>query len=206
MITVNNKDEIVGYMIWDVCGYACLEIDIAEVKEEYRNRGILKNMIQALQDKYVDVTVLTGQVLDEAQDVFQRMGWEKINKKQDNNFYLKCLKPISKQHNELQDGLCLAVFSKFDLEDKIGINYFQIKENLDERKLKYFQIDLDEQGRLITPVVTEFDYEGYIGIYLNKQLIKDGQTKRLFNNNVIYNNMLILDKQNFVLKEEWNIK
>ncbi|CAL6107750.1 Conserved_hypothetical protein [Hexamita inflata] len=69
----------------------------------------------------------------------------------------------------------------------------------------YFKIDLDESGRLNLPIVTKFDQDGYIGIYFDKQLIKDGKAKQLFKN-ATYKNLLILDKQNFVLKEEWNIK
>ncbi|CAL5998509.1 Conserved_hypothetical protein [Hexamita inflata] len=203
MVVVNNKDELVGYMIWRICGQR-LEIDIAEVKEEYRGRGIFKNMIQAILDNYVDVAVLIGSILPQSQLVFERMGWVKID--QDSNNFIKTIKPISQQLSELPDGLCVAVFSKFDLLDqKKYLDYYIIKDNVNKYKLKYFKIDLDESGRLNIPIVTKFEYEGYIGIFFNKQLIKDGKAKQLFKN-ATYKNLLILDKQNFVMKEEWNIK
>ncbi|CAL6107748.1 Conserved_hypothetical protein [Hexamita inflata] len=138
MVVVNNKDELVGYMIWRICGQ-CLEIDIAEVKVEYRSRGILKNMIQALSDKYVDIAVLTGNVLPQSQIIFKRMGWEKID--QFSNNYFKTIKSkdqISIHFNELPDGLSIAIFSKIDLLDqKEYLDYFIIKNNVNNFKMKY---------------------------------------------------------------------
>ncbi|CAL6062797.1 Conserved_hypothetical protein [Hexamita inflata] len=206
IVSVNDKNEIVGYMTWEVCDQR-LEIDVAEVKEEYRGRGILKNMIQALLVKYVDIAVLTGNILPQSQLVFERLGWEKII--QDSNHYFKTIKPKDQNSihfNELPDGLSIAIFSKFDLLDqKEYLDYSTIKKNVNNFKMKYFKIDLDESGRLNLPIVTKFDQDGYIGIFFNKQLIKDGKAKQLFKN-ATYKNLLILDKQNFVLKEEWNIK
>ena len=42
MVVLNDRKEIIAYMIWTFCGGGRAEIDIVEVRKEYRQQGIFK--------------------------------------------------------------------------------------------------------------------------------------------------------------------
>jgi len=189
MIALNNQNQAVGYMIWDIYDRSA-EINIVEVREAYRRQGIFKNMQATFIDKFTDTFVLTGSVLPQSEKAFDNAGWESVivvpfNRKK----YYKIIRPGLPMLDVLPDGCVIAVCSE---------NYHQVQKNPNKYNhlMRYFQIDLDEHQKLHTPIITDFHYEGYIGVYLNKELIVQGKARHIFNNETTLDtaNLLIIDR------------
>lgn len=170
MIALNEQGIFVSYMIWEFFDNDIgAEIHIIEVKKEYQKQGIFKKMITDFAEKFTDIAVLSARVLPQSREAFRKAGWEKQREK-----HTKTIKPSVLALNSLPDGQVIATCSE---------NFYKVQNNPEQYKdlMKYFQIQLDNNGRLLTPVVTAYYYEHYIGIYLNKKLIAEGKAKHLFN-------------------------
>ena len=168
LVALTNRGECVGYMIWDIYAEIGAEIDIIEVKETYRQQGIFKKMLENFCEKFTDICVLSGSVLPQSEEIFEKVGWKKIGKK-----HIKIIKPCLSSLDALPEGQAIAVCSK---------DFYAVKAKPDEYShlMKYFEIKMTPDGKLDKPLVTAHHYEGYIGIYLNKKLIAEGKAKHLF--------------------------
>lgn len=193
MVALNANKEVVGYSIWAVYGIAA-EIDIIEVREDHRKQGIFKQMLKDFTDKFADVHLLTASVLEQSEEIFSHSGWKAYDTDYQKK-YFKIVRPQAKQLDALPDGRAIAVFSKVDAAgSKRHVDFYQVKSNPASYNMKYFQIELDENGKLHVPVVTNFDYEGYIGVYFNRELIAEGKAKHLFVDGKCHRDFLVLDK------------
>lgn len=200
MVAVNDQRKVVGYMIWKLYDGGA-EIDIVEVKKEFRKQGILNKMLADFKAHFSDIVVLTGNVLPQAEAVFTKLGWKKTTVYNGSYFlsHWYCLiKPIVPQLDALPNGCALALFSRADVENpdkpENFVDGYMVKENPAKYKLKYFQIELDDKGKLRVPLITLFEDEGYVGIYLNKKLIIDGKPKYVLGRAAYGPNLLILNR------------
>lgn len=198
MVATNDKKEIVGYMVWSRYDGG-LELDIAEVRGDYRRQGVLKSMLKDLSDKFTDVSVLSGSVLPQSEKIFDRVGWEKIsvcNYGKLRTKYFKIIRPVLPILDALPDGRVIAIFSKIDdaIDSKEHIDFYTVQAHLEKYKIKYFQIDLDENGQLRVPIVTGYHNEGFVGVYFNRELMATGKAKQLFVNQPSVMNLLVINK------------
>lgn len=193
IVALNNEKKVIGYMIWYMIGIRA-EIDIIEVKKEYRRQGICRKLLLTFIEKFPNIHVLTGTPLEQAKKVFIKLGW-KITKdcgfyKQRHKKYFKIVKPCLQPFNALPDGHVIAVCTEDD--------FYRVQDNPSKYKnsMKYFQINIDKHGKLSKPIITDFNYACYIGIYFNKKLIMEGKAKQVFSNLVCSGelNLLIIDK------------
>jgi len=180
MVALNRQKEVVGYMIWAIIGIRA-EIDIVEVKADYRRQGICKKMLTSFPRKFTNISVLSASVLPQAEKVFTKADCEIKYGCNNAKKHIKIIKPGLQPLNTLPNGRVIAVCSQTEIDGYA--DYYTIKNNSKYKHLiKYFQIDLNENGSLITPIITDFHYEGYIGVYFNKKLIVDGKLRHLFSN------------------------
>jgi hypothetical protein len=199
MVVLDDSDQIVGYMIWTM-REANATIEIIEVVPEYRQQGIFKKMLTDFSIRFSDICVLSATVLPQAETVFSHSGWEKISINDHNRLttrYFRIIKPTLPKLDILPNGCVIAVFSQADVADSHTlIDYYKIKVAPNNYQMKYFQVDLDEHGKLSTPLVTTFHNEGYIGIYLDRKLIIEGKAKHIFKPETFstIDNLLILNK------------
>ena len=190
MVVLNNRNNIIGYMTWNLLSDALAVIDIVEVKKNYRRKGIFKEMLSEFSKKFTDVVILLVLSIPEAQHIFENAGWTKTvsNFYADAIHFFKIIKPVAKLSHELPDGCAIAFFSKIDLPNSTHkIDYYHVQENPSLYSKQYCQLDfkpsdLTTEGTLNTPIVLPFHYEGYIGIYMDKILIAEGKAKHLFEN------------------------
>jgi hypothetical protein len=158
-------------MIWEFYNNGIgAEISIIEVKEKYQRCGIFKKMITTFEEEFTNIVALSAFVLPQSEDAFHKSGWEKQMRE-----YMKIIKPSVPTLNSLPGGRVIATCSE---------DFYKVKSNPEQytNLMKYFQIQLDDKGQLLIPIVTAYYYEHYIGIYFNKKLIAEGKARHLFNN------------------------
>lgn len=176
MIALNSQKEFAGYMIWERYNLRA-EINIVEVKEEYRRQGVLRQLLAEFSKKFTDVRILSASVLPQAEKAFCALGWEKIGSK-----HINIIEPGLKPFDTLPDGPVIAIAA-------CSSDFYAVKANPEKYKnsMQYFQIKTNKEGQLHEPIMTPFHYEGYMGIYINKKLIIDGKTKHIFKENEFSN-------------------
>lgn len=197
LVVLDNTQPniLVGYMVWSKVDDVT-EIDIVEVNPEYRRQGIFKEMLADFAKNFSNVLVLTASVLKQAENAFSKIGWTKASLNSQSSHdeltpYYKIIQPSLEALHTLPDGCVIAVSSE---------NYYQVKTNPEKYQsdMKFFRMRLNENGKLCLPIITAFymnnfhQYEGYIGVYLNKKLITDGKVKHVFKNYICRANLLIL--------------
>ncbi len=177
MVALNSEQEVIGYMIWSNYNPISIEIDIVEVKENYRRQGIMKKMLNSFLERFPETCVLTGSVIPQSEEVFNNFGFVKKERK-----HFKIVKPHLTASHTLPDGPVIAVCSD---------NFYAVNQNPEKYKdkMQYFKIQLDNNGKLLEPIITDYHYEGYIGIYLNQSLVTSGKAKHLFNNDGCFTSM-----------------
>lgn len=168
LVALNSQKEIVGYMVWNIYDEMAAEINIVEVKEQYRRRGVFKIMLEELSKNFPDVYALSATVLSQSEKIFAKAGWKAIGKK-----YIKIIKAGLDAVNNLPDGQVIAVCS---------IDFYKFKAEPEKHRglIKYYKINLDGKNKLRQPIITNHHTDGYIGIYANKKLIAEGKAKYLF--------------------------
>ncbi len=176
MIVLNNKEEIIGYMIWSMYDGGA-EIIIVEVREDCRRQGLFKQMLSGFTDKFKELSVLSAYAVPQAQEIFKKLGWERVQGANREEHFFKIVKQVLRPLKTLPQGPVIAVCSE---------EFYRVANNLNQYKplMKYFPIELDEDKNLRVPIVTDFAYEGYVGVYFNKELITENKLKRLFSNTV----------------------
>lgn len=216
-MVVLNDAEIIAYMIWRAEEDLRLEIDIVEVKKSYRRQGIFKAMLSALQEHFPQIAFLSAHPIPDSVKVFEGLGWTSNTYNRQKVFY-KLLTPMLASSSELPDGRVVGIFSKADDSDsKEWVDFYRVQQSPKKYALKYFQIDLDEDGYLKSPIIFPFHYEGYIGLFLDKKLIAENKAKYLFNNLTTHSdlNLLALSKiepcdpqalQEFMIRPESNVE
>lgn len=173
MVVTNDQKIIVGYMTWKLfMGMA--EIDIVEVSEIYRQQGIFKQMLSVFVNKFAKVVLLSATVLPQSEIVFQRLGWESMTYGfglQRKKFF-KIIRPVLKPMPTLPGGRVIAICPD---------DFYAVCSNPDQyaTQMQYFQIDVDRQSELTTPIVTKAHHECYMAFYFNKTLIVEGKPKHL---------------------------
>ena len=183
LVALNHQEECIAYMTWSFYGNKIgAEIEIVEVKEEYRKQGILKKMLESFCQKFPEIAILSGNVLPSSEAVFQRVGWNKRGGKD-----IKILKPCLESSNTLTKGLVIVVCEN---------DFNAVKNKPEQFHKKYFKISLTEEKKLAAPIVTEHHSEGYVGVYLNQQLVAEGKAKYLFAKEgfIHVGNLLILNR------------
>jgi len=190
MVTLNEGGELIGYMIWSLSDdHFHAELSIVEVKENYRGQGIFKNMLTQFIEKFTETRILSASVLSQAEVVFDKAGWKCVQFPHQSKKYYKIVRPGLSPSDTLPNGPVIAICSQ---------DFYQVEANLTQYQplMKYFQLSLDQDGKLDEPIVTEYYYEGYIGVYFNKELICQGKAKHLFQGPTVYGqrNLLILNQ------------
>lgn len=192
MVALNHDDTILGYMIWNTCE-ANAEIELVEVKEEYRRQGIFKAMLERFKLEQTAIYILSVNVTKNSEIVYKHMGWQKVNNNSGGMRYVNVLKNGILPSNDLPGGRVIALCPKDYCEVNANIEKFQ-----DE--IKCFQIELDLKQELITPIIiVNFYNEGgldknnfYVSIYQDKRLIDEGRVESLFKNIIYYPDTNIL--------------
>jgi hypothetical protein len=183
MVALNNQKEVVGYMVWLIIGIRA-EIDIVEVKKDYRRRGICKRMLADFSNKFTNISVLSGSVLLQAEKAFEKMDWKIKYGCNNTKKYIKIIRPGLQPFNILPNDRVIAVCSQTEITSNEYTDCYTIQDNPKKYQhlIKYFKIDLNEDGSLTAPIITDFHYEGYIGVYFNKKLIIEGKLRHIFSN------------------------
>ncbi len=194
------RKKVVGFMIWSGGNDSCsAEIDIVEVKTAYRRKGIFTGMLTFLGEKFTGIHVLTARPIPEADHVYKQMGWHQalgvnVNQKE-SNLYYKIIRPVAPALPELPDGVALAVFSKADVPTTTEyVDAYKVIKEPEKYPKRYFNLDLNQDGKLRLPVIIPFHYEGYVGLYHNKKLIAEGKPKHLFEDCHYTGGLLTMDK------------
>ena len=189
MVVLDDYEKIIGYMTWNIV-HGVAEINIVEVNEKYRRQGLCKKMLSDFVEKFNDVVALSAFVLSESQEIFKKLGFESrfdINKCKQ---FFKIVKPVLTPSNTLADGNVVAIFSKMDSSDQY-VDYYTVRDNPDDYQKHYFKVDLKEDGTLCVPIVLPFHCEGYIGMYCDRRLTKEGKAHHLFEDAVVHNGILL---------------
>ena len=189
------KKEVVGYMIWSRYDGGA-EIDIIEVEENYRRQGIAAKMLKDFCDRHTDVSVLTTKALPQAENFFDHEHWRNYDIKKytrkgpfeimkHTGRKFKCVQPVLQSIDTLPNGHVIAVCSE---------HFYRVKNNVDQYQpfMKYFPIDIDQNGKLQLPIVTDCHEDGYMGVFLNKELIVEGKAKHLFKNSCIHTGLFLM--------------
>jgi len=186
MVVLNKQREIVAYMVWSTYDGGA-EIDIAEVRSDYRRQGIFKKMLSDFSDKFPDVYVLSASVLPQSEKIFLALGWQCVPAANRGKKFLKIVKPVLSPSNVLSDGCVIAICAE---------DVYKVQTNTDQYRhlMQYFQIHLDEDGKLHRPIVSAFHREGYVGIFFNKGLIAEGKAKHLFCRRKEKNGFIVIDR------------
>ena len=188
LVVVNATKAVIGYMIWNLDGSRA-EINIVEVNEACRGQGVLKKILLEFTHQYSDIAILTASVLPQSERVFAKLGWAYVENHNHQKKYFSIVKPIVLAQQTLLEGRIIAVCSEDPYKVKSHPNKYK-------HLMKYFPVELDTEGKLSLPIITDFNYEGYVGIYMNKESIIDGKAKHLFQNTTAHAsaNLLIIDK------------
>lgn len=191
MVVLNDQKCAIGYMVWHRDSVSA-GISIVEVKKEYRRQGICKQMLSAFSDEFPEIAVLTATVLEQSKTIFRKMGWKGTYDINKHEVFFKTIRPCMQPLDTLPNGRVIAVCSGDFYKIKVDLKKYQ-------DKMKYFQIDLGTDDKLQQPIITEFYYEGYVGIYLNKNIVLENKTKYLFRDNKIHlsGSLLVIDKMDF---------
>lgn len=184
MVVINKQKKIIGYMIWTSYEGGA-EIDIIEVKKEYRKKGIAKKMLSEFSEKFSDVYLLCASVLPQAVEFFTKIGWESTIDHNQRKKFFKIIRTVLEPLNELPDGKVIGICSE---------DFYKVKNNplQYQHLMRYFPIELDADKKLRVPIATTFIYEGYISIYLNKELIAEGKARHLFANQICHGTSLLV--------------
>src|SRR3990167_3456707 len=106
-------------------------------------------MLSAFIDRFSNVSVLSAFSLPKAERVFRHMGWESAYGLNQQKRYFKITRSSLPSVNELPDGRVIAVVSKADLpHSEKCVDFYEVKNSLTHYPMKYFQIDLNEDGSL----------------------------------------------------------
>lgn len=189
LVVLDQDDKLAAYLIWDRFHLLSIKINLVEVIPKYRRQGLFKKMQEALIIRFPEVLILTASVRPEADHVFSQDGWQKNNNQKNNNQnlevlenlgvlenlidYYKIVKPVVDGQDSLPDGLVIALSSK-------ALNKVKNNRAKYEASLRYFPIQVDDHQQLEIPMVTQHHDEGYVGLYFNRKLITEGQSKDLF--------------------------
>ncbi|OGT21446.1 MAG: hypothetical protein A3C55_06310 [Gammaproteobacteria bacterium RIFCSPHIGHO2_02_FULL_42_13] len=186
LVVIDTHKRLVGYMIW-ARDEVSAEIEIVEVIEKFRRQGVFKKMLSDFLDKFTNVSILFATVLPQAREIFRQAGWQMTQDLNGDEKFYRIIKPSLCPVDTLPDGRAIAIFSNVDvigprphIDSGRYVDFYVVKANPSHYPLKYFQIDLDETGKLRIPLITNFHHEGYIGVYFNKKLIAQGKAKHLF--------------------------
>ena len=76
-VVAYSGDEIAGWIDYSVYDGEA-SIQMIEVKPEYARRGLAKQMLLALQDKYPDQEIDWGSLTRDGSKLYQSMKWKKI--------------------------------------------------------------------------------------------------------------------------------
>ena len=183
LVALNKQQHCIGYLIWDTYDDFGVEINIVEVQQEYRRQGVLKEMLKYFHEAFPKLCFLSGRILPASEKIFERVGWKKIGSK-----HIKILKPSSPPLDTLPDGSVIAISSE---------DLYTVKANREKYRdtIQYFNVKLTKDNQLCEPVIARHNYEGYIGIYVNKKLITEGKPKHLFKESYVsFSELLIINK------------
>ncbi len=188
MLALNEKEEIVGYMVWNRYSTSAItSVTAVEVKEEYRQQGIFKKMISEFSHHFDDICVLSGSPVKEAVEIFRRLNWTIVNGPNGGKRCFKLLKPCLPSLDTLPNGHAIAITSH---------DFYQVQKSRSDYQMQYYKIEVDKNGKLQIPIICSHKGDGYIGVYFNKKLVAENKSKYLFSNEVIQRslNLLVLDK------------
>jgi len=170
MVAINDKNEVVAYLIWSTCSLIAT-IDILEVKTDYRRQGIGKAMMDALPTHLPLIAVLTAQTIPSSEQFFMQLGWQNSTRK-GAKFKLLC-SGVTSVRALPSFGCVIAICRQ---------NYDAVVSNPERYSKRYFQISVRTEGWLSKPVFARFSLDSYMAIYNNQVLIAEGTVNRLFQN------------------------
>lgn len=175
MVSINEEDEVIGFMIWQIFANSRAEIDIVEIKKPYRRQGIFNRMLTHLTEKYSDICVLSAMPIPEAEIVFQKAGWEGMQDINRTKHYIKTVKPVLSPINSLPNhGHVIAI---------CPTDYYTVVNDLAKYQdaMQYFPIEFDADRKLQTPIVAKCGRDDYAAVYYNGELVAQQRPKHLFN-------------------------
>jgi len=167
-----DTSEVVAYMIWSHPETAA-EIDIIEVKQDHRRRGIFSMMQNDFVERYKTVAMLTGAPIPESEHVFDNAGWHKIKNRNGDIKIYKMVKQSVPPLSELSHGHVVAV---------CNVDFYEVQRNREKyaKIMQYFPIALDAQDNLLTPIITPSNYDSYVAVYFNGELLVENKARRIF--------------------------
>ena len=168
MVGLNDREEIVSYMIWEMFDQECgIMIEFVEVVEKYKRKGIFKKMIESLHDRFPDIYFFMAYpATEEGKAVFSN--WEHIG----DGRFIKILRSTVSPVRELPGEHVIAIS---------GVNFYEFENDREKYRntLQYFPFELDDD-KLKKPIIFFEYHQGYVGIYLNKKLVAEGKINHLF--------------------------
>lgn len=186
MVAIDSKKNTVGFMIWSMSDISA-EIDIVEVHKKHRRKGIYKMMLADFTNRYENVCVLTGSIIPEAVGILTNAGWESTDMTPYPQKHYKIIKAGLQAQPVMPNGRVIALCST---------DFYQVQRKPQDYRdqMRYFAIELDDQRNLKTPIITDFNYEGYVGVFFNKTLVAENKAKYLFENRTTDTGLFILGK------------
>jgi ribosomal protein S18 acetylase RimI-like enzyme len=173
ILVLSNAQGLVGYLIWSVVNLHHISIEFMEVSSEYRGKGLARRMIDALIQHLPEVNLLSSMSADTptAKGFHQHLGWQNNGK---TNYFHKIIRPGLESSQTLPTtGLALSI---------CPYDFYEVHRNLKDYlpKMQYFKLEMGPDGKLLVPIISEFKFEGYIGVHHNGKLIEAGKAKHLF--------------------------
>lgn len=179
MVVRDENQQLVAYMVWSFYSNKIgAEIDIVEVREPYRGQGIFKQMLAAFSNELPQVAVLSVSALEQAQPVFEKLGWRHAATSSSqmltisDSVRFKHIKPPLISSDTLPSGVAIAVCSE---------DFYQVKVNQKNYadKILYLTPEVDHDYNLTQAVVATCHKDGYLGFYLDQELVHECKPKYL---------------------------
>lgn len=197
MIVTNEKGHLVGFMTWIRNQTAKAEINIVEVNEYYRGKGVFKKMLIELSNKYPNIFILTAHVIPQSQHVFAHLGWQNTGHSQGTlKAFYHLIQPGVEPVDELPDGHVIAICPE---------DYYEVADNFKkyQNQMKYYKVDLDGNQLLLKPIIAESvlspqesSPNGYVAVYFNREFITSGKVKHILESGTFdwIGNILVIDQ------------
>lgn len=194
MVVRDDHQQFIGFMAWSFYGDKVgAEIDIVEIEESYRGQGIFKQILSAFSNYFPQLAVLSVSALPQAQPIFEKMGWQRAATSStmlpaiSDRIFFKILKTPTPFSNTLPNGISIAICSE---------DFYQVKTSPQRYADKTYFLSpvTGHEYSLTQPVVATCHKDGYLGFYLNQQLVYECKPKLLTNSVDCHHAIVLLNQ------------
>lgn len=177
LFTLNYKDLAIGFLVWSVGGIY-VEIDIMEIKSDFRNAGIGEIFLNKISEFFKEEGLVVLKLFcapPESEKFWKKMNFIKFPYRGYDESHLIYYKPLIKDLKTTN----LKSENKIELWD---IEPYKIKDN----KPKWtWEID-PKNDRLLLPIIQPCNCDWNLRWTKNGQVIKEDKVKYFTENNSIY--------------------